>query len=233
MRQVLKLQNLQSQQMMQTLPRQKLAPLNATCVRTTFRKLSFWTSIIPSHIKSLSHTHALCARELLWGWLNWLDISKIWSCTSASPARNVYRNRNGRTVTKYTLRVQHCAFVKTCGQSFRFLVYLVLHQRKLRDERPTVCLHCGKQSSSRDCLKARVVRHTDGFPCTACGKKFYRDYNWNGICINTRGKNHTSVTPEGKVSRLQLSSSFTWVDTQGKGRSSVKTVVFVTRGNHI
>ncbi|XP_073347084.1 uncharacterized protein [Pagrus major] len=63
---------------------------------------------------------------------------------------------------------------ETCGQSFRFLAHLVLHQRKHREEQPNVCSHCGKQFSSKDCLRAHMVKHTDGFPCPVCGKKFYR-----------------------------------------------------------
>lgn len=65
------------------------------------------------------------------------------------------------------------------------------------------------------------------------GRNSIANYTWNGICINTQGKNHTSVTPVGKAGRLHTCSSFTWVNTQREGRSSVKAVVFVTRGNHI
>ncbi|KAM9349913.1 uncharacterized protein ABDE67_009629 [Symphorus nematophorus] len=63
---------------------------------------------------------------------------------------------------------------ETCGQSFKFLAHLILHQRKHRDRPPHVCSYCGKQFSTKDYLRAHMVRHTDGYPCPVCGKKFYQ-----------------------------------------------------------
>ncbi|XP_033506222.2 uncharacterized protein LOC117271849 [Epinephelus lanceolatus] len=61
---------------------------------------------------------------------------------------------------------------ETCGRSFKYLAHLILHQRKHRDQQPSVCSYCRKQFSSKDCLKAHMVRHTGGYPCPVCGKKF-------------------------------------------------------------
>ncbi|XP_068557922.1 zinc finger protein 431-like isoform X2 [Cebidichthys violaceus] len=37
-----------------------------------------------------------------------------------------------------------------------------------------VCSYCGKQFSTKNCLRAHTVRHTGGYPCPVCGKKFYQ-----------------------------------------------------------
>ncbi|XP_045897716.1 zinc finger protein 665-like isoform X2 [Micropterus dolomieu] len=63
---------------------------------------------------------------------------------------------------------------ETCGKSFKYLAHLILHQRKHRERQPSVCSYCGKQFSTKDCLRAHMVRHTDGYPCPVCGKKFYQ-----------------------------------------------------------
>ncbi|XP_060900770.1 zinc finger protein 99-like isoform X1 [Labrus mixtus] len=63
---------------------------------------------------------------------------------------------------------------ETCGRSFKFRVNLIMHQRKHRERPPNVCSYCGKKFSSRDTLKAHLVRHTDGYPCPECGKVFYQ-----------------------------------------------------------
>ena len=49
-------------------------------------------------------------------------------------------------------------------------VFLTLHQREHRESMEK---SSGKDFSSKDCLKSHMVRHTDGFPCPQCGKKFY------------------------------------------------------------
>uniref|UniRef100_A0A3B4ZW05 Zinc finger protein 665-like n=1 Tax=Stegastes partitus TaxID=144197 RepID=A0A3B4ZW05_9TELE len=45
---------------------------------------------------------------------------------------------------------------------------------KHRERQPSVCSCCGKQFSTKDCLRAHMVRHTGGYPCPVCGKKFYQ-----------------------------------------------------------
>ncbi|XP_041659065.1 uncharacterized protein LOC121519979 isoform X2 [Cheilinus undulatus] len=78
--------------------------------------------------------------------------------------KNVHKQR--ATTTVFTC--------DTCGRSFKFRVNLIMHQRKHRERPPNICSLCGKQFSSRDTLKAHMVRHTDGFPCPECGKIFYQ-----------------------------------------------------------
>ena len=47
---------------------------------------------------------------------------------------------------------------ETCGKSFNSLAHLFLHQRKHKEQQPSVCTVCGKQFSTKDSLKAHTVR---------------------------------------------------------------------------
>ncbi|XP_073347080.1 uncharacterized protein [Pagrus major] len=96
---------------------------------------------------------------------------KLYQCTAckkcfSKPGLKDHEKKHNACVTPHVC--------ETCGQSFRFLAYLVLHQRKHREELPHICSYCGKQFSTKQCLKAHVVRHTGGYPCSVCGKKFYQ-----------------------------------------------------------
>ncbi|XP_075953928.1 uncharacterized protein LOC142956291 isoform X1 [Anarhichas minor] len=63
---------------------------------------------------------------------------------------------------------------ETCGESFKTLACLILHQSEHRKRQPNVCSYCGKQFSTKACLRAHTVRHTVSYPCPVCGKKFYQ-----------------------------------------------------------
>nr|XP_020490959.1 zinc finger protein 814-like [Labrus bergylta] len=63
---------------------------------------------------------------------------------------------------------------ETCGKIFDSSYALMRHRRTHRERPPVVCTYCGKQFTSKDYLRAHMVRHTDGYPCPECGKVFYQ-----------------------------------------------------------
>ncbi|XP_034039037.1 zinc finger protein 585A-like [Thalassophryne amazonica] len=102
----------------------------------------------------------------------------LYQCTTCKKCftkpRRLFQHEKSHTTT-----VPPCT-CETCGQSFRSLPYLILHQRKHKQQAsgtqsgPSDCSYCGKQFSSLQCLKAHMVRHTGGYPCQICGQKFYQ-----------------------------------------------------------
>lgn len=115
--------------------------------------------------------------------------------------------------------------MKHAGKASDSLAYLILHQSEHRQQQPSVCSYCGKQLSTKDCLRTHMARHTDGCLCSGCGKKFYQKtyLQWH-LYKHTGQESYLCDTCGiGMV-------NFTCFSVQRRGRSSVKTVACVTGG---
>lgn len=94
----------------------------------------------------------------------WFDINKTKHCTSALPAKKCSSKSGLEDHEKLHAANVTPRICETRRPSFKFLAHLVLHRRKHIEQLLSARSYCGKQFSTKDCLRAHMVRHAGGYP---------------------------------------------------------------------